>query len=161
MFWIIWGFFFFYHEMLDKKRRWPELYSVLLGIFVHRLLWCDHPCKLIRKTNTKSANFSVYFPINVYCCGLISTSSWMIVLWILGLSLMFCLPQSVICKQWKRWMWRNIALMVKGIIGTAVVINSSFLCCTLISFREFQQGLSKQTWRLRSKGKPKGPTYYS
>ena len=45
--------------------------------------------------------------------------------------------------------------MVKGIMRGAVVINSSFLCCTLISSREFQQALSKQTGRLRSKGKPK------
>lgn len=61
----------------------------------------------------------------------------------------------VICKQCKCWLWRKIAPMVKGIMGDGIVINSSFLCCNLISSREFHQDLSKQTWRLHSKGKPK------
>lgn len=65
------------------------------------------------------------------------------ILWILGLSLIFSLPQSVMCKQWERWLWRNTVTMVKGIMGEGVVINSSFLCCTLISSREFQHGPSK------------------
>lgn len=109
------------------------------------------------RTNTESVHlYMVGFPINVYChVNFHVQVDDKVVLWILGLSLMFCLPQSVICKQWKCWPWRNAAPMVKRIMGEGVVINSSFLCSTLISSREFQQGLGKQNRRLRSKGKPK------
>lgn len=58
------------------------------------------------------------------------------------------------CKHWKRWPSYSVALLVKGIMWGAVAVNSSFLCCIFISSREFQQGLSKQTRRLRSKDKP-------